>query len=81
MTCVIASVFFFLIADFPEQATFLTEEEKKFVHARLEQDVGNSAIDEKVSAKDVWDALKDCMCRTTAVGRHEAYRVQQTDYS
>lgn len=65
MTCIIALVFFFLIADFPEQSTFLSEEEKQFVNARLHQDVGNSAIDEKVTAKDIWDALKDCMCTTS----------------
>lgn len=56
---VIALIFFFFIADFPEQATFLTKEEKEFVKARLQEDVGDSGIHEKVTMKDVWDALTD----------------------
>ncbi|KAF8427724.1 MFS general substrate transporter [Tirmania nivea] len=59
LTMVIALTFFTLIADFPEQSTFLTEEEKEFVKARLRHDVGNSAIDEKVTLKDVLRALGD----------------------
>lgn len=56
---VIALTNFTLIADFPEQSTFLTEEEKEFVKARLQQDVGKSAIDEKATLKDVLHALGD----------------------
>ena len=56
---VIALTLFTQIADFPEQSTFLTEEEKEFVKARLQQDVGKSAIDEKFTLKDVLHALGD----------------------
>lgn len=56
---VIALIFFTLIPDFPEQSAFLTEEEKEFVKARLEQDVGNLAIGEKITLKDVLHTLGD----------------------
>ncbi|KAF8446897.1 putative MFS transporter [Terfezia claveryi] len=59
LTMVIALTFFTLIADFPEQSAFLTEEEKEFVKARLQQDVGNSAIGEKITLKDVFHTLGD----------------------
>jgi len=56
---VISLTVFSLIPDFPEYSTFLTEEEKKFVKARLQQDVGKSAIGEKVTLKDVLHTLGD----------------------
>ena len=41
LTAVLAIAFFFLIPDFPEDAKWLTEEERAFVKARLQDDQGN----------------------------------------
>ena len=60
LTCIIAAIFFFVIADFPEQSNYLTEEEKNFIRERLRQDVGTSAIDEAVTLRDVGVCLMDC---------------------
>lgn len=53
-------LFYFIITDFPEEAKFLTEEERAFVKARLQVDVGASAREEKITLKDVVNVFKDC---------------------
>lgn len=58
-------MFFFLITDFPEEAKFLTEEERAFVKARLHEDVGVSAREEKIKIKDVLNVFKDCKSKET----------------
>lgn len=60
LTCVVAFGLFFIISDFPEEAKWLTEEEKAFVKARLADDVGQSGRDKKMSLKDVLRPFKDC---------------------
>lgn len=60
MTCVISLTFFFLISDFPEQVSWLTPEEKAFVKARLQEDVGDSQVHEKVTPRTVLDVISDC---------------------
>lgn len=52
--------FYFLIADFPEEAKWLTPEEKAFVKARLEEDVGQSGIDTQIDPKIIVKTLRDC---------------------
>lgn len=51
---------FFTISDFPEEVTWLTQEEKDFVKARLYEDVGYSKRHDPLTLKGMLDALKDC---------------------
>ena len=53
-----------LIADFPETVTWLTEEEKAFVKARLEDDVGDSGLTAKHTFGDILSVFKDCESST-----------------
>lgn len=59
LTCVVSFLFFFIITDFPEEAKFLSEEERAFVKKRLQVDVGESAREEKMTLKDVVNVFKD----------------------
>lgn len=60
MTCVVSILLFFLISDFPEESKWLTAEEKAFVKRRLQEDVGDSQEEEKISVKTVLEVLSDC---------------------
>jgi MFS family permease len=60
LTCILASIWFFIIPDFPEDARWLTEEEREFVRAKLVRDVGVSAYNKPLSRQDVLDVFKDC---------------------
>lgn len=60
LTCVIGIAMWWLIADFPETVTWLTNEEKAFVKARLEEDVGDSGLTRKPTFKEVLRVFKDC---------------------
>lgn len=59
MTCVVSFVFFFILPDFPEDAKWLSESEKAYVIGRLRAEQGASAMDRKISAKDVGNVFKD----------------------
>ncbi|KAI9742268.1 MAG: hypothetical protein M1818_004168 [Claussenomyces sp. TS43310] len=59
LTCVVALAFFFLIPGFPEQATWLTDEERAYVVARLQVDQGRSAVERKITLRDVGRVFKD----------------------
>jgi len=59
LTCMISAILYFLITDFPEKSKFLTEEEKQFVKARLQDDMGTQIMDERVTFKDIWACLMD----------------------
>lgn len=59
LTCVIALAAYFLICDFPEQAKWLTEEERIYVHERLRADQGSSANDPPFTFRDVLLVFKD----------------------
>lgn len=59
MTCIVSFFFYFIITDFPEEATFLTEAERKFVRDRLREDVGDSVQETKMTLKDVLNVFKD----------------------
>lgn len=59
LTVIVSFWFFFVISDFPEEAKFLTEEERAFVKARLAADVGESARDEKMGVREVLSVFKD----------------------
>lgn len=60
LSCVLSLACYFLIADFPEEAKWLTPEEKAFVKARLEDDVGQSGIDARIDTKTVLKTLTNC---------------------
>ncbi|MCJ1395401.1 hypothetical protein MMC18_008285 [Xylographa bjoerkii] len=59
VTCVVAIIFFFLIPSFPEDASWLTDEERAYVKARLQADQGRSAAERNISFKDVRTIFKD----------------------
>ena len=59
LTCVVALCFFFAIPDFPEDAKWLTEDERAYVKARLRVDQGRSAAERNITAKDVGNVFKD----------------------
>lgn len=60
LTCVVAFVFYFVISDFPEEAKWLTAEERQFVKARLQEDVGGSQRHKPLTVKGVFSILKEC---------------------
>ncbi|KAH8994728.1 MFS general substrate transporter [Lactarius hatsudake] len=64
-TVAFAFLAYFLIHDFPETATFLTEEERQFVIRTLEDDSKGQAT--HLSAKFVWQALADWKTYVQAV--------------
>ncbi|PWW75661.1 MFS general substrate transporter [Tuber magnatum] len=59
LTCAISFFLYFLITDFPEEASFLTEGEREFVKARLLADVGHSGRETHVGIQDILDVFKD----------------------
>ena len=59
MTVVFAVVVFFLIADFPEEAKWLLDDERAFVKARLAEEFGDSQLDARQTWRDVLGILKD----------------------
>lgn len=60
LTCVVAIACFFLVGDFPEDAKWLTDDERKFAIERLATDTGKSAPQATMSFKDVLAVFKDC---------------------
>ncbi|ESZ92196.1 putative Uncharacterized transporter [Sclerotinia borealis F-4128] len=59
LTCVIALLFFFLLPSFPEDAQWLTPDERAYVKARLQVDQGQSGAERKITFKDAIHVLKD----------------------
>jgi hypothetical protein len=59
LTVVVACIFFFVLPSFPEQAKWLSDDEKQYVAARLRIDQGNSALERSITAKDVGRVFKD----------------------
>ncbi|TKA64773.1 hypothetical protein B0A49_09980 [Cryomyces minteri] len=59
LTCVVALSFVFLLPDFPEEAKWLTEEERTYVKARLRVDQGRSAAERRITGHDVRNVFKD----------------------
>jgi len=60
LTCVVSVLLYFVISDFPEEAKWLSAEEKAFVKLRLQEDVGDSNHNAKVNFNSVLNVLKDC---------------------
>ena len=59
MTVGCAFIAFFLIADFPEEARWLSDDEKAFVNARLAEDIGDSQLDARTTWRSVLSVFKD----------------------
>ncbi|KAI3337114.1 MFS general substrate transporter [Xylariaceae sp. AK1471] len=59
LTAVVAIIFFFTFPSFPEEAKWLTEEERTYVKARLRSDQGNNAAERKITFSDVITVMKD----------------------
>ncbi|KAI1613684.1 retrograde regulation protein 2 [Exophiala viscosa] len=59
LTCVVAIIWVFVIPNFPEDATWLTEAEREYVKARLRDDQGKSAIERRITFRDVAQCFKD----------------------
>jgi len=55
---VVAPLVYFFLADFPEQAKFLTAEEKHYVVARINNDIGR-APSNKLNRKVIMNVFKD----------------------
>lgn len=59
ITVVIAFAFYFVIPDFPEEAKWLTPAEAAFVKQRLQDDQGRSALERRITPRDVLNCFKD----------------------
>ncbi|KAI0807685.1 MFS general substrate transporter [Fomes fomentarius] len=58
-TVVTSFILIFALPDFPEEVTWLSEDEKEFVKARLYDDVGHSNCHDPLTLKRVLGILKD----------------------
>ncbi|EMD33226.1 hypothetical protein CERSUDRAFT_118267 [Gelatoporia subvermispora B] len=59
LTCVVSATLYFVISDFPEEATWLSADEKEYVKARLFEDVGHSKRHESLTFKSILEVFKD----------------------
>ncbi|KAL5362759.1 major facilitator superfamily domain-containing protein [Aspergillus floccosus] len=59
ITCVVAMIFYFLLPGFPEDAKWLTEEEREFIRVKLAKDTGGAGHHAKIGLRDVLDVFKD----------------------
>ena len=59
LTVLVGIAGFWLVYDFPDTASFLTEEERVLVIARLQGDDQFSAAGEAFSMKYFWDSARD----------------------
>ncbi|KAG9232513.1 major facilitator superfamily domain-containing protein [Amylocarpus encephaloides] len=59
LTCVLSLAFIVMIPSFPEDATWLTPEERAYVKARLQADQGRSAAERKITIRDIGRVFKD----------------------
>jgi len=59
LTCCIGIVFYFLISDFPEDAKWLSSEEREFLKVRLQEDVGKSQRDKLLDVGKVFRVIRD----------------------
>lgn len=59
LTCLVSFAFFFIIPSFPEDAKWLSEEERAYVKSRLRMDQGRNAVERAIGVKDVVNVFKD----------------------
>ncbi|KAL4754285.1 hypothetical protein BDW72DRAFT_166525 [Aspergillus terricola var. indicus] len=59
LTAVVAIILFFYLPDFPEEAKWLTEEERAYMRAKLAQDSGEAGDDTHMGWREVLAVFKD----------------------
>lgn len=59
LTCAISFFWFFAIPNSPEDAKWITPEERAFIKNRLAADSGKSALERRITPRDVLYAFKD----------------------
>jgi MFS family permease len=59
LTCVISFAWFFILPDFPENAKWLSEDEREYVKLRLQEDQGKAAIERRITFRDVLNCFRD----------------------
>ncbi|KAK6967110.1 MFS domain-containing protein [Favolaschia claudopus] len=59
VTILVGIASYWMVQDFPDSATFLSDEEKTFVIRRLQGDDQYSAAGEKLRMKNVWSSFRD----------------------
>lgn len=69
MTVLVGIVAYWFIQNYPDTATFITDDERKFIRARLAAD-SDATNDEKFTWAGVTDALKDVKCWLYGLGFH-----------
>ncbi|KAL4909458.1 hypothetical protein BDW74DRAFT_165901 [Aspergillus multicolor] len=74
ITAVVAIILFFFLPDFPEEAKWLSDEERKYMRAKLAQDSGEVGHDTHMGWREVLDVFRDylhrwlCLLRTSCHG-------------
>ncbi|KAK9457425.1 major facilitator superfamily domain-containing protein [Dipodascopsis uninucleata] len=59
VTAAVGILFYFLIADFPEEVKFLTPNERQFIKTKLAIDSGDSQAHRETHLKDILNCFKD----------------------
>ena len=59
LSCVLSIAAFFLVTDFPEQAKWLSDDERAFVVGRLAANEGESGVEEKITFRGILGMFKD----------------------
>jgi len=59
LTCIVAFTFYFFLPSFPEDATWLTTEERSYIKLRLQAEQGRSAVERKITIRDIGRVFKD----------------------
>ncbi|KAL4957770.1 Peroxin-3-domain-containing protein [Aspergillus filifer] len=59
LTAVVAIVLFFFLPSFPEEAKWLTDEEREYMKAKLAKDSGSAGHDASMGWRDVLEVFKD----------------------
>ncbi|KAH8909775.1 MFS general substrate transporter [Coniochaeta sp. PMI_546] len=59
LTFLVGVIFLFTFPSFPEEATWLREDERAYIKARLQADQGRNAAERKVTFRDVITVMKD----------------------
>lgn len=60
LTAVVAIVLFFFLPSFPEEAKWLTDEEREYMKAKLAKDSGSAGHEASMGWRDVLEVFKDC---------------------
>ncbi|GIJ90279.1 hypothetical protein Asppvi_009233 [Aspergillus pseudoviridinutans] len=60
ITCLVAMTCFFIVPGFPEDAKWLSEQERLFILSKLADDVGKAARHARIGWRDVLAFFKDC---------------------